>query len=104
MINEMKIMQLIAQGGDARSYAMKGIALARKNHLVEAKASINAGKESVTQAHHIQTELIQKEAGGEKQEITLLMIHAQDHLMNAMTIIDLAEEFIYLYEERSVNK
>lgn len=52
-------------------------------------------------AHKIQTGLIQEEAGGSKQEITILMIHAQDHLMNAMTVKDLAAEFIELYE---VNK
>jgi cellobiose PTS system EIIA component len=98
MNNEMKIMQLIAQGGDARSYAMKGIALARKSKITEAKVAIKTGRDAVTKAHHIQTELIQKEASGEKQEITLLMIHAQDHLMNAMTVLDLAEEFIYVYE------
>ncbi|WP_430609954.1 PTS lactose/cellobiose transporter subunit IIA [Enterococcus sp. DIV0876] len=104
MENEMKIMQLIAQGGDARSYAMKGIALARKSKIAEAKEAIKTGRASVTKAHHIQTELIQKEASGEKQEITLLMIHAQDHLMNAMTVLDLAEEFIYVYEREEDEK
>ena len=32
-------------------------------------------------------------------DITLLMVHAQDHLMNAMTVRDLAQEMIAMYEE-----
>ena len=27
------------------------------------------------------------------------MVHAQDHLMNAMTIKDMAKEFVDMYEE-----
>jgi PTS system cellobiose-specific IIA component len=42
--------------------------------------------------------LIQEEAAGKQSEVTLLMVHAQDHLMNTMTIRDLAAEFVDLYE------
>ena len=31
-------------------------------------------------------------------EISVLLIHSQDHLMNGMTVLDKAEEFINLYE------
>jgi cellobiose PTS system EIIA component len=27
------------------------------------------------------------------------MVHAQDHLMNAITVIDMAREFVDLYEK-----
>jgi len=50
-------------------------------------------------AHRFQTDLIQGEARGEKVEIRLILIHAQDHLMNAMTVIDLAKEIIELYKK-----
>ncbi len=38
--------------------------------------------------------MIQAESRGEKNEISLLMIHAQDHLMNALTVRELAIEMI----------
>ncbi|KKH66051.1 hypothetical protein DU75_10400, partial [Methanosarcina mazei] len=57
-----------------------------------------ASKELI-EVHSIQTDLIQKEAAGIQPEITLLMIHAQDHLMNAMTVKDMAAEFVSLYEK-----
>jgi cellobiose PTS system EIIA component len=52
----------------------------------------------LNEAHHIQTSLIQQEIRGEKVEISLLMIHAQDHLMNAITMKDLATEVVDLYQ------
>lgn len=30
--------------------------------------------------------------------MTLLLVHAQDHFMNALTVNDLANEFVDLYE------
>ena len=50
-------------------------------------------------AHHAQTELIQAEIRGEKAPLNLLMVHAQDHLMTALVVIDLAQEFIDLYKK-----
>ncbi len=48
--------------------------------------------------------MIQAEAGGERSEISLLLIHAQDHLMNAMTIKDMANEFIELYRKMGLDQ
>ncbi|MFP7171106.1 PTS lactose/cellobiose transporter subunit IIA [Terribacillus sp. 7520-G] len=96
---EEKAFQLILHGGDGRSHAMEAMALARQHAFEEAKAKIQASKAAINQAHHIQTELITAEAGGEQSTVSLLMVHAQDHLMNAMTVRELAEEIIYLQEE-----
>ncbi|MBJ3789737.1 PTS lactose/cellobiose transporter subunit IIA, partial [Bacillus sp. OA1] len=35
---------------------------------------------------------------GNHAEISLLLVHAQDHLMNAITVKELAEEFITLHK------
>ena len=48
-------------------------------------------------AHQTQTDLIQGEARGEKMDLNLIMVHAQDHLTTAMIMIDQANEFINLY-------
>ena len=48
----------------------------------------------ILEAHEIQTEMIQNELNGKKVEVGLLMVHAQDHLMNAMTVMDLCKEMI----------
>ena len=85
--------QIIMYAGNARSMAMESISLAKeaKELLAEARAEVN-------KAHRFQTNLIQAEANGSKNEISVLLIHSQDHLMNGMTVLDMAEEFINLYE------
>lgn len=42
------------------------------------------------QAHKIQTALISQDEGCGKIKVNLILVHAQDHLMNAMLCRDLA--------------
>lgn len=93
---ELIIMELVVNSGNARSLAMEAIRAAREEDFEEAESKIKESTEALDGAHEIQTELIQKEAGGEHMEVQLLMVHAQDHLMNAMTIRDMAVEMIEL--------
>lgn len=96
---EQIVMELIVNGGDARSKAMQAIRLAKKGDLAAAKEKLKESTEALGKAHNFQTELIQSESAGVHVEISLLLIHAQDHLMNAMTVRDLAQEMIDMYEE-----
>lgn len=82
---------------------MEAIAEAKKGDFAAAKEKIQAADEELIKAHHFQTALIQNEAKGTKTEPSLLMIHAQDHLMNAMTMKDLAAEIVELYEKMNVH-
>lgn len=91
------ILNLIMHSGEARSYAMEAIQLAKEGNLEEARELIQKSSEELGQAHHSQTSLIQGEAGGQKAEFSLLLVHAQDHLMTTMTLKDLAVEIIDIY-------
>lgn len=93
---EQIIMSLITHGGDARSKSLSAISAARAGQLDEAKHLLKQADEEINKAHEIQTSLIQKEVRGEKTDVNLLMVHAQDHLMNAMTVRDLAIEIVAL--------
>ena len=94
MENEQIIIGIIVNGGNGKSRSMEAIQHARNGKFEEAEISLNEADKEIHKAHQIQTQLIQEETGGEKHEISLLMVHAQDHLMNAMTVRDLAEEMI----------
>ncbi|MNN68231.1 Lichenan-specific phosphotransferase enzyme IIA component [compost metagenome] len=96
-------MALIAMSGAARSKAMEAIMLSKQKDFKGAAELLETASKELKDAHKVQTRLIQEEAGGTKQEITLLMIHAQDHLMNAMTVKDMAREFVELYEHTQKN-
>jgi PTS system cellobiose-specific IIA component len=96
---ESIIFQIILHGGNGRSAAMEAVYSAKKGDFESAKEKLKEADLSLKEAHHIQTSLIQGEIRGEKTEISLLMIHAQDHLMNAVTVRDLAAEMINLYQK-----
>lgn len=94
---EQIVFQIILHGGNGRSSAMEAIAAAKQADFKKAREKLQEAAEALHEAHKIQTTLIQGEVRGEKSEVTLLMVHAQDHLMNALTIKDLATEFVDLY-------
>ena len=93
------IFGLIANSGEARSYAMEALKEARNENFDKASKLIELADEKLLIAHKSQTELIQNEASGEKIEINILLIHAQDHLMNAITVKDLAIEIVELHKK-----
>lgn len=93
------IMNLIIHSGEARSYGMEAMSLAKEGKIEEAKELINKASEKLGEAHKSQTALIQGEAGGNKTEVSLLLVHAQDHLMTSMTLKDLAAEIVDLHEK-----
>lgn len=95
---EQMIMELVVNGGDARSKAMEAIDAAKKGDFEMADVLLKECNEQLSSAHNKQTELIQAEVRGEHVLVTLLMVHAQDHLMNAMTVRDLAKEIIEIYK------
>jgi PTS system cellobiose-specific IIA component len=92
------IMQIIVCGGNARSHAMEAIQFAKVSKIKEAREALVKANDELSQAHSVQTQLIQEEAAGNSKDVTLLMVHAQDHLMNAITVKDLAQEFVDMYE------
>lgn len=91
---------LITHSGNARSCAMEAIQSIKEGDQHKCEAKLREADEEFVQAHRIQTELIQKEANGETFDIPLIFIHAQDHLMNAMTTLELAKEIIDLHNNK----
>ena len=88
--------QLILHSGNARSLAMEAIYDAKDLHFELAQEKLSEADQEFIQAHHFQTQLIQAEAGGVDFDIPIILIHAQDHLMTAMTLKDLAREIVEL--------
>ena len=93
---EQEIMQLITYGGDARSKALLALKEIANNNFAEAEELLQQANENIITAHKVQTQLLQQEASGEGQTVQLLMVHAQDHLMDAMVIYDLTKQILVL--------
>ena len=93
------VMNIIVEGGNARSLAMEAIQVAKSGDIAQAEQILKDCNDALTEAHHVQTELIQAEIQGDHVQVMLLMVHAQDHLMDAMVIRDMATEFVELYKK-----
>jgi PTS system cellobiose-specific IIA component len=93
------IMSLVVQGGNARSLAMEAIGAAKAGKMDEAEQLMQQCEEALNEAHNAQTDMIQAEIRGETTEVKLLMVHAQDHLMDALVVKDMAREIIDLYKK-----
>ena len=96
---ELVAMELVGNAGEARSLAFEALAEAKKGNFEKAEELLNQSKEASLKAHHTQTELIWNEADGNKVEIGLLMVHAQDHLMTSILARELISEMIELYKK-----
>lgn len=90
--------QLILFAGNARSQAMSAIEEAREGNIEQSKKMLQDAKQTFKKAHQYQTEMIKAEASGDNVHVNILLVHAQDHLTMALTTMDNAEEFIFLYE------
>ncbi|WP_106496106.1 PTS lactose/cellobiose transporter subunit IIA [Lentibacillus sp. Marseille-P4043] len=95
---QMLAFTIILHAGNARSNAMEAISLAKAYNFIEARSKIEEADKEFAEAHHEQTKLLQDEASGEKNDVSVILVHAQDHLMTAMTVKDLAIEMIDMYE------
>ena len=101
---ETMVFTIIANSGDAISSSMEAIGHARNGEFDKANACLDEANKKLLLVHSEQTKLIQAEAQGQETKLSLLLVHAQDHLMGAMTVRDLAVEFIELYKAMKANK
>lgn len=98
-MDEMIVFGLITASGSAKSHAMEAIQFAKTGEIEAARNSIEEAEKALGEAHKTQTSLIQAEARGEGVDVSILLVHAQDHLMTAILMKDLAGEFVDLYEK-----
>lgn len=96
---ELKVMNLVVDSGSARSFAMEAIAYAKDGDFDKADESMDNSDSEYAKAHHSQTDLIQNEAKGDKIEMSLIVVHAQDHLMTSGVVRDLAKEIITIHKK-----
>ena len=93
------VMALIMHGGNAKSLGMEAIQAAKIGNTELAGQKLEEANNELEEAHNAQTGLLTQEASGEKIQVTLLMVHAQDHLMNAITFLDLTKEIVDVYKK-----
>lgn len=92
---------IIANSGDARSYAFQALTAAKQGEFEEADNLIQKASEAAEKAHKAQTDLLFDEMNGEHKSVNVLLVHSQDHLMNAMLAIELITEMIDILKRQA---
>ncbi|MGG0845419.1 PTS lactose/cellobiose transporter subunit IIA [Peribacillus simplex] len=101
---EAVAFQIISNVGTAKSLIMEALYEARDRRYESAEKKLKESRTHMLEGHHAHAGLIQQEASGQKVEISLLLMHAEDQMMSAETISDLVAEMIRMYREMRQNK
>ncbi|RJX65097.1 PTS lactose/cellobiose transporter subunit IIA [Vibrio sinensis] len=98
MDQEMVVMEIICNAGEARSLSYQALKLAREKSFSQAEDALDQAKSCLNKAHLIQTQLIEADQGEGKVPMTLVMVHAQDHLMTTILAHEMAREMVSLHQ------
>ncbi|MDR2079354.1 MAG: PTS lactose/cellobiose transporter subunit IIA [Treponema sp.] len=97
-MDETRVMNLIVYAGNARSLAMEALAKAKTGDFDGAQVKQDEAAKAMNEAHKLQTSILEESLDRPELTTPLLMVHAQDHLMNAITVLELAKELCELYQ------
>ena len=102
-VTEESQSQLVAfnirlHSGSARTSIHEALACMREGKFAEAEEKLEEADKELVLAHQAQTDLLQEFSRGTTIEIQIIMVHAQDHLMTTMTLLEVAKEMEHLYK------
>lgn len=97
-------LELITHAGCGRAEAFAAIAAAKQGDFAQSAKHLQAADVELSQAHTAQTRLLAGEAQGVGMAPSLLLVHAQDQLMGAMSERTLIAELIALYQRLEQQK
>jgi len=66
------IFSIVAYAGEAKGCAHQALAFAEEGKFEEAEECMKECDAAVLKAHHVQTDMIQKEAGGQKIPLSIV--------------------------------
>ena len=89
-------MEIIANAGKARSLAQEALNAAKKGDFPTADKKMEGADQALNVAHGFHSKLL-KEGSKDGVNETVLMAHAQDHVMGIMDL-DVYKELIGLYK------
>lgn len=98
---ELISFQIISNVGEAKSSLFEVLELSREEKFEEAEDKIREAEESILKAHESHFSLIKEEASGNKVSISMLLMHAEDQLMNVEMLKTFANEMILTHKKYS---
>jgi len=101
---EQIVMDIIISAGDARGYAYEALRKSKEadSKEVEIQDLMEKANEAIGKAHAVQTSLLNQEASEGNVKVSVLFVHAQDHLMTAISEKNLITELIEMRQAINV--
>lgn len=93
------LMEIIAYAGEAKSMAIEAMSMARTGGMIDARDQVRAAEKAANKAHSLHSDLLACEANSADFRVTMLTVHAADHLAEAGIAIDMVREIIELYAQ-----
>lgn len=91
--------KVISHAGDAFDHYVKAGTAASEFDFEEAEEEMKQGGKEMVLAHQAQTDLLNAEVNGEDLPFSIILIHAQDHLMHAMSYEQNVRDLIKVYRK-----
>ncbi|MCY7030168.1 PTS cellobiose transporter subunit IIA [Streptococcus salivarius] len=96
---QVAAFEIILHSGTARTEVHEAFALMREGKYAESEEKLEVANTELVEAHHAQTKLLQDYASGVEIKIEIIMVHAQDHLMTTLTLLEVAKEMLELHKK-----
>ena len=95
---EVIVFEIVYTAGAAKGLSYEALGEAEKGNYSKAEELLKEADKSLLEAHNIQTGIIQNEVNGDNMEVSVLFVHAQDHLMTSIEAKSLIECMIRMYK------
>ena len=100
---EDQVMGIIINAGQSRRLCYEALSCAKAGDFAAADEKMKEAAHFAREAHLVQTQLIEADEGEGKTKMTLVMVHAQDHLMTSILAKELIGELIAIYRSRPLH-
>ena len=96
MMNNLS-MKIILLSGDAHELFEEAMDVAEENDFNKSEELMKRGFDKLTEAHKIQTKMIQSAIEEDQPQLPVLFIHAQDTMMTIQSEYRIMKRMINLY-------
>ena len=97
---ENEMLQMISLAGQAKQQAYEAMTWVEKKQYSKAEQTIKSANKALMQAHQIQSTVIASVMQNENQNVSILMVHAQDQVASAETAIELITHMIRIFRKQ----
>lgn len=86
--------RIIADASDSRDDAFRALEEAKRGNRSECERYLSHSRSTLEKARREQTDLLFDEMNGKTNTVNILLVHSQDHLSRAETVLEMVEQLI----------